>query len=48
MCMYCERRKEVKFGWKQPYPGYFGGEGVETIYVPARIIIENKKKVTRC
>lgn len=85
MCMYCERRQDVKFGWEQPKlpyhneqpmyelsgnaldndkwegaihdyqttspqlvltcEGYFGGEGVGTIYIPVKYCPECGKKL---
>lgn len=83
MCMYCERRQDVKFGWKQPAlplhnalnglngniadfdkfeghifdyqtsqpmlaltkQGYFGGDGVGTVYIPINYCIMCGRKL---
>ena len=42
MCMYCERRKDVKFGWKQPnlpwHNNFFGenSDGCGTLQIPIK------------
>lgn len=86
MCMYCERRQDVKFGWDQPKlpyhnpmepgsnltgniadfdmfegvihdyqttspqliltcDGYFGGEGIGTVYIPIKYCPECGRKL---
>ena len=41
MCMYCERRQDVKFGWEQPKLPYHNQEDISAIL--SGNVLENEK-----
>lgn len=41
MCMYCERRQDVKFGWEQPKLPYHNQKDISAILTGN--VLENEK-----